>query len=68
MLVRSGIPLIKYWFSITDDAQASRFLGRIHDPLKQWKLSPRQNLLERLASVREVLDMHGACSRLVLSS
>ncbi len=40
MLVRSGIRLIKYWFSITDDEQHLRFLGRIHDPLKQWKLSP----------------------------
>jgi polyphosphate kinase 2 len=40
MLVRSGITLIKYWFSITDEEQSMRFLGRIHDPLKQWKLSP----------------------------
>ena len=40
MLVRSGIQLIKYWFSITDEEQHVRFLGRIHDPLKQWKLSP----------------------------
>jgi len=40
MLVRSGITLVKYWFSITDDEQHLRFLGRIHDPLKQWKLSP----------------------------
>ena len=40
MLVRSGIVLVKYWFSITDDEQHSRFLARIHDPLKQWKLSP----------------------------
>jgi len=40
MLVRSGIRLIKYWFSITDHEQYLRFLGRIHDPLKQWKLSP----------------------------
>ncbi|MES2188195.1 MAG: polyphosphate kinase 2 [Pseudomonadota bacterium] len=40
MLVRSGIKLIKYWFSITDEEQHLRFLGRIHDPLKQWKLSP----------------------------
>lgn len=40
MLVRSGIQLIKYWFSITDDEQHRRFLGRMHDPLKQWKLSP----------------------------
>ena len=40
MLVRSGITLIKYWFSITDDEQHLRFQMRIHDPLKQWKLSP----------------------------
>jgi len=40
MLVRSGIRLIKYWFSITDEEQQLRFLMRVHDPLKQWKLSP----------------------------
>ncbi len=40
MLVRSGIRVIKYWFSITDEEQQLRFLVRIHDPLKQWKLSP----------------------------
>ncbi|MEM8958550.1 MAG: polyphosphate kinase 2 [Pseudomonadota bacterium] len=40
MLVRSGIRLFKYWFSITDEEQQMRFLMRIHDPLKQWKLSP----------------------------
>ena len=40
MLVRSGIQLIKYWFSISDQEQELRFLARIHDPLKQWKLSP----------------------------
>jgi len=40
MLVRSGIKLIKYWFSITDEEQQFRFLMRIHDPMKQWKLSP----------------------------
>lgn len=40
MLVRSGIQLIKYWFSISDQEQHLRFLSRIHDPLKQWKLSP----------------------------
>ena len=40
MLVRSGIILIKYWFSITDDEQHLRFTMRIRDPLKQWKLSP----------------------------
>ena len=40
MLVRNGIILIKYWFSITDEEQHLRFMMRIHDPLKQWKLSP----------------------------
>lgn len=40
MLSRSGIKLLKYWFSITDEEQHLRFLGRINDPLKQWKLSP----------------------------
>src|SRR6516225_3994043 len=40
MLVRSGIKLIKYWFSISDDEQHFRFLVRMTDPLKQWKLSP----------------------------
>jgi hypothetical protein len=39
MLARAGITLIKYWFTITDE-QAMRFQLRIHDPLKQWKLSP----------------------------
>ena len=40
MLVRSGIQLIKYWFSISDEEQHLRFMSRIRDPLKQWKLSP----------------------------
>ncbi|MHC2070487.1 polyphosphate kinase 2 [Bremerella sp. T1] len=40
MLVRSGIYLIKYWFSISDQEQQFRFQCRIDDPLKQWKLSP----------------------------
>jgi polyphosphate kinase len=40
LLVRSGIILVKYWFSISDDEQNLRFLMRINDPLKQWKLSP----------------------------
>ena len=40
MLVRSGILLIKYWFSIGDEEQHVRFTMRIKDPLKQWKLSP----------------------------
>jgi polyphosphate kinase 2 len=40
MLVRSGIRVIKYWFSISDEEQSARFIARINDPLKQWKLSP----------------------------
>ena len=40
MLVGSGIILLKYWFSITDEEQHLRFQMRIHDPIKQWKLSP----------------------------
>ena len=40
MLSRSGIQIIKYWFSISDEEQEFRFSCRNHDPLKQWKLSP----------------------------
>jgi polyphosphate kinase 2 len=40
MIVGSGTRLIKYWFSISDEEQQLRFLMRIYDPLKQWKLSP----------------------------
>ena len=40
MLVRSGTFLFKYWFSVTQDEQASRFDSRLTDPLKQWKISP----------------------------
>ncbi|MBA2115492.1 polyphosphate kinase 2 [Bremerella alba] len=40
MLVHSGMYLIKYWFSISDQEQKFRFQCRIDDPLKQWKLSP----------------------------
>jgi polyphosphate kinase 2 len=40
MLVRSGIQLVKYWFSVSDEEQERRFLGRLGDPAKQWKLSP----------------------------
>ena len=59
MLVRSGIQVIKYWFSITDDEQHLRFLGRIHDPLKQWKLSPMdlesRRRWERYTQAKEVM-------------
>jgi polyphosphate kinase 2 len=40
MLVRSGITLIKYWFSVSDEEQEKRFQDRINDPTKRWKLSP----------------------------
>jgi polyphosphate kinase 2 len=40
MLIRSGIILLKYWFSVSDDVQEQRFLDRIKDPAKRWKLSP----------------------------
>ncbi len=40
MLIRSGIILLKYWFSVSDDEQEKRFQARLKDPLKVWKLSP----------------------------
>ncbi|MGE0025856.1 MAG: polyphosphate kinase 2 [Thermoleophilia bacterium] len=40
MLIRSGIILVKYWFSVSDDEQERRFQDRIDDPTKRWKLSP----------------------------
>jgi polyphosphate kinase 2 (PPK2 family) len=40
MLLRSGIRLIKYWFSISDDEQERRFQARLEDPTRRWKLSP----------------------------
>jgi polyphosphate kinase len=40
MLIRSGIILIKYWFSVSDDEQERRFQDRIYHPTKHWKLSP----------------------------
>ena len=40
MLVRSGIILIKYWFSVSDEVQEKRFQKRILDPIRRWKLSP----------------------------
>ena len=40
MLVRSGITLIKYWFSVSDEEQERRFQARVDDPMRRWKLSP----------------------------
>jgi polyphosphate kinase 2 len=59
LLVRSGIKLVKYWFSITDDEQHLRFMMRIHDPLKQWKLSPMdlepRRRWERYTKAKEIM-------------
>ncbi|HEY2187633.1 MAG TPA: polyphosphate kinase 2 [Caldimonas sp.] len=59
MLVRSGIQLLKYWFSITDEEQHLRFLARMHDPLKQWKLSPMdlesRRLWEQYTRAKEIM-------------
>ena len=40
MLVRSGIILVKYWFSVSDEEQERRFQARVADPMRRWKLSP----------------------------
>ncbi len=40
MLIRSGIILVKYWFSVSDEEQERRFQARLDDPTKRWKLSP----------------------------
>jgi polyphosphate kinase len=40
MLVRSGVVLLKYWFSVSDEEQERRFRGRLKDPMKRWKFSP----------------------------
>jgi polyphosphate kinase len=40
MLVRSGITLVKYWFSVSDEEQERRFQARVDDPMRRWKLSP----------------------------
>ena len=62
MLVRSGIKLIKYWFSITDDEQYMRFLMRVHDPLKQWKLSAMdlesRRLWEQYTKAKDIMFEH----------
>jgi polyphosphate kinase 2 len=59
MLVRSGIQILKYWFSVTDEEQDARFEARIKDPLKQWKLSPMdlesRRRWEAYTSAKEVM-------------
>ena len=57
MLVRSGIKLIKYWFSVSNEEQERRFQQRIHDPTKRWKLSPMD--LESRRALGGVLQGEG---------
>ena len=40
MLIRSGVVLVKYWFSVSDEEQERRFIERMRNPIKRWKLSP----------------------------
>jgi len=62
MMISSGIILIKYWFSISDEEQYNRFMMRIHDPLKQWKLSPMdleaRRLWEAYTKAKETMLEH----------
>jgi polyphosphate kinase 2 (PPK2 family) len=59
MLIRSGIQVVKYWFSISDEEQEFRFRARINDPLKQWKLSPMdlesRKRWERYTKAKEIM-------------
>ncbi|SJZ93509.1 polyphosphate kinase 2, PA0141 family [Oceanospirillum multiglobuliferum] len=62
MLTRSGITLIKYWFSVSDDEQERRFQGRIYHPTKHWKLSPmdlesRSRWVE-YSKAKDIMFMH----------
>jgi len=49
MLIDDGIMLRKYWFSVSDSEQLTRFRSRLDDPVRQWKLSP-MDLIRRLAT------------------
>ena len=57
MLVRAGIQLIKYWFSVSNEEQERRFQRRIQDPTKRWKLSPMDLRIAR--AVGRVLESQG---------
>jgi polyphosphate kinase 2 len=62
MLVRSGIMLLKYWFSVSDEEQESRFQSRIDDPARRWKLSPMdleaRNKWEQFSKAKDVMVVH----------
>jgi polyphosphate kinase 2 len=59
MLIRSGIILVKYWFSVSDEEQEKRFQDRANDPTKQWKLSPMdiegRNRWEEYSKAKDVM-------------
>ena len=62
MLVRSGILLIKYWFSVSDQEQERRFQARLHDLTKRWKLSPMdlesRNKWQEYSRAKDVMFAH----------
>ena len=62
MLVRSGIRLYKYWFSVSQSEQRERFMSRQIDPLKQWKLSPIDraslNMWDEYTQAKEAMFFH----------
>ena len=62
MLVRSGIRLFKYWFSVSQNEQRERFMSRQSDPLKQWKLSPIDraslNMWDEYTRAKEAMFFH----------
>ncbi|MBV8341176.1 MAG: polyphosphate kinase 2, partial [Gammaproteobacteria bacterium] len=67
MLVRSGIYLLKYWFSVNDEEQEKRFIERMHNPFKRWKLSPldleaRKHWVE-YSKTKDVMLEHTDCKK-----
>ena len=67
MLVRSGIYLLKYWFSVNDEEQEKRFIERMHNPFKRWKLSPmdleaRKHWVE-YSKAKDVMLEHTDCKK-----
>ena len=62
MLVRSGIVLLKYWFSVSDTEQERRFQSRIDDPTRRWKLSPMdleaRNRWEEFSHAKDQMFAH----------
>ena len=62
MLVRSGIMVIKYWFSVSDEEQERRFQSRIEDPTKRWKLSPMdlesRNRWQEYSRAKDIMFAH----------